>query len=206
MGRYPDQLPLEMWKSDNARRLQQEMSDTHMPGGCNYCANQLEAGNIAGLHAKLYDKYADAPLESLVNKFKQIQTGKRENRNLKQNFKLERDVLIRKTIEWIRGTGKGIPIGRIARQEFKKYITSWWKSPATRAEEAVNYPRCLEFELSNTCNLECAMCFGEFSSSIRKTGKTCRRWKNTTIPLLWHRWSGSWKMHGKPNFTVENRF
>ncbi|NUQ25606.1 MAG: radical SAM protein [Saprospiraceae bacterium] len=168
LGRYPDQLPLEMWKGDNAMRLREEMTDTHMPGGCSYCANQLEAGNIAGLHAKLYDKYADAPLESLVNKFKQIQTGKRENRNLKQNFKLERDVLIRKTIEWIRGTGKGIPIGRIAKQEFKKYITSWWKSPATRAEKTVNYPRCLEFELSNTCNLECAMCFGEFSSSIRK--------------------------------------
>ncbi|MEQ8704669.1 MAG: radical SAM protein [Phaeodactylibacter sp.] len=29
-------------------------------------------------------------------------------------------------------------------------------------------PKLLEFELSNTCNLECAMCFGEFSSSIRR--------------------------------------
>jgi len=31
-----------------------------------------------------------------------------------------------------------------------------------------NYPSKLEFELSNTCNLECKMCFGEFSSLIRK--------------------------------------
>ena len=32
----------------------------------------------------------------------------------------------------------------------------------------LNYPSKLEFELSNTCNLECTMCFGEFSSYIRK--------------------------------------
>lgn len=31
-----------------------------------------------------------------------------------------------------------------------------------------NYPSVLEFELSNTCNLECIMCKGEFSSLIRK--------------------------------------
>jgi len=30
------------------------------------------------------------------------------------------------------------------------------------------YPSLLEFELSNTCNLECDMCSGEFSSLIRK--------------------------------------
>ena len=30
------------------------------------------------------------------------------------------------------------------------------------------YPRVLEFELSNECNLECQMCVGEVSSSIRK--------------------------------------
>lgn len=32
----------------------------------------------------------------------------------------------------------------------------------------LGYPRILEFELSNTCNLECTMCSGHFSSSIRK--------------------------------------
>lgn len=30
------------------------------------------------------------------------------------------------------------------------------------------YPRVMEFELSNQCNLECVMCNGSFSSSIRK--------------------------------------
>ena len=33
---------------------------------------------------------------------------------------------------------------------------------------AAAYPRVLEFELSNECNLECQMCVGEVSSSIRK--------------------------------------
>jgi len=32
----------------------------------------------------------------------------------------------------------------------------------------INYPRVMEFELSNECNLECIMCNGYFSSSIRK--------------------------------------
>ena len=31
-----------------------------------------------------------------------------------------------------------------------------------------NYPSLLEFEIDNTCNLECVMCSGMFSSSIRK--------------------------------------
>jgi MoaA/NifB/PqqE/SkfB family radical SAM enzyme len=32
----------------------------------------------------------------------------------------------------------------------------------------IDYPRVMEFELSNKCNLECIMCNGYFSSSIRK--------------------------------------
>ncbi len=32
----------------------------------------------------------------------------------------------------------------------------------------IGYPRVMEFELSNKCNLECVMCNGYFSSSIRK--------------------------------------
>lgn len=38
---------------------------------------------------------------------------------------------------------------------------------ATRADGAA-YPLQMEFELSNNCNLECVMCSGMFSSSIRK--------------------------------------
>jgi MoaA/NifB/PqqE/SkfB family radical SAM enzyme len=32
----------------------------------------------------------------------------------------------------------------------------------------IGYPKVMEFELENTCNLECIMCNGDFSSSIRK--------------------------------------
>lgn len=32
----------------------------------------------------------------------------------------------------------------------------------------INFPKVLEFELSNECNLECVMCNGYFSSAIRK--------------------------------------
>lgn len=39
------------------------------------------------------------------------------------------------------------------------------------------YPKRMEFELSNTCNLECVMCTGELSSSIRE-----RRDKKPPIP------------------------
>ncbi len=38
----------------------------------------------------------------------------------------------------------------------------------TRVASPSDMPRLMEFELSNTCNLECAFCFGEFSSSIRR--------------------------------------
>jgi MoaA/NifB/PqqE/SkfB family radical SAM enzyme len=34
--------------------------------------------------------------------------------------------------------------------------------------ENITYPKIFEFEISNTCNLECVMCSGYYSSSIRK--------------------------------------
>ena len=37
-----------------------------------------------------------------------------------------------------------------------------------KLKNSIAYPKVLEFELSNTCNLECIMCSGHFSSSIRK--------------------------------------
>jgi MoaA/NifB/PqqE/SkfB family radical SAM enzyme len=37
-----------------------------------------------------------------------------------------------------------------------------------KRNKAIAYPKVIEFELSNTCNLECVMCSGHFSSSIRK--------------------------------------
>jgi MoaA/NifB/PqqE/SkfB family radical SAM enzyme len=39
---------------------------------------------------------------------------------------------------------------------------------ANRIAGRMEYPKVMEFELSNNCNLECIMCNGYFSSSIRK--------------------------------------
>ncbi len=41
-----------------------------------------------------------------------------------------------------------------------------------------DYPSMMELELSNTCNLECVMCIGELSSSIRKNRERLPAMKN----------------------------
>ena len=50
------------------------------------------------------------------------------------------------------------------------------------------YPVMLDFQLTNTCNLECIMCSGEYSSSIRKNrekGKAYHEpWDNAFIEQL----------------------
>lgn len=44
--------------------------------------------------------------------------------------------------------------------------------------EPREYPSMMELELSNTCNLECVMCIGELSSSIRKNRERLPAMKN----------------------------
>lgn len=46
----------------------------------------------------------------------------------------------------------------------------------------IGLPRIMEFELSNTCNLECTMCSGHFSSSIRKNREQLPELKNPYTP------------------------
>jgi hypothetical protein len=41
------------------------------------------------------------------------------------------------------------------------------RKPGARPKRVPEFPRILEFELSNACNLECEMCNGYFSSAIR---------------------------------------
>lgn len=50
----------------------------------------------------------------------------------------------------------------------KKDAQSWFKWDFWRQKTEESYPKVLEFELDNTCNLECKMCSGKFSSLIRK--------------------------------------
>lgn len=49
-------------------------------------------------------------------------------------------------------------------------VKHWFKKVKNyfKQKKYIAYPRVIEFELSNTCNLECVMCNGYFSSSIRK--------------------------------------
>lgn len=45
---------------------------------------------------------------------------------------------------------------------------NWWTKIKNSFQAATPFPKVMEFELSNKCNLECVMCNGYFSSSIRK--------------------------------------
>lgn len=47
-------------------------------------------------------------------------------------------------------------------------FTSQVNSFINKLTGKINFPKVMEFELSNQCNLECVMCNGYFSSSIRK--------------------------------------
>jgi MoaA/NifB/PqqE/SkfB family radical SAM enzyme len=51
-----------------------------------------------------------------------------------------------------------------AKSDVSSKVQKWY----SKLTGAMQYPRVMEFELSNECNLECVMCNGYFSSSIRK--------------------------------------
>ncbi|HLP50939.1 MAG TPA: twitch domain-containing radical SAM protein [Chitinophagales bacterium] len=55
---------------------------------------------------------------------------------------------------------------------YDEFATGFLSSPIQKIKESITgrqgFPRVMEFELSNHCNLECVMCNGYFSSSIRK--------------------------------------
>jgi MoaA/NifB/PqqE/SkfB family radical SAM enzyme len=44
----------------------------------------------------------------------------------------------------------------------------WWPTAGPKANQLTPLPKVLELEISNLCNLECSMCNGYFSSTIRK--------------------------------------
>jgi MoaA/NifB/PqqE/SkfB family radical SAM enzyme len=53
--------------------------------------------------------------------------------------------------------------------EYAQRNSVWQKLSALwKSNKQVQMPRVFEFELSNSCNLECTMCNGYFSSAIRK--------------------------------------
>ncbi len=110
LGRYPDNSVEEIWNSAQAVSMRAAMRRNELPDGCELCADQLAAGNVAGFHARQFDQNA---------------------RSLRSSGLMSR---------------------------LQSFL-----NPSTNK----HYPVQLEFELSNKCNLECAMCSGFFSSSIR---------------------------------------
>ena len=49
-----------------------------------------------------------------------------------------------------------------------RFFDPVWFTERASQEEEILHPKMLEFELANTCNLECTMCSGHFSSRIRR--------------------------------------
>lgn len=52
--------------------------------------------------------------------------------------------------------------------EYAHDLNKWQQLGALAGIPQAPFPKVFEFEISNTCNLECVMCSGYFSSSIRK--------------------------------------
>jgi MoaA/NifB/PqqE/SkfB family radical SAM enzyme len=92
IGKYPDQSIAEIWHSEAAKKIRQDMREYRLYEGCNICKADVDMGAYQEVRARHFD------------------------------------------------------------------------SLPTHAQ----YPTMMEFLLTNTCNLECVMCKGEFSSLIRQ--------------------------------------
>lgn len=71
--------------------------------------------------------------------------------------------------------GKMIEAGNyqgVRAKYYDEFASGFLKQKVTAVKNtltgSITYPKVMEFELSNQCNLECVMCNGSFSSSIRK--------------------------------------
>lgn len=94
LGKYPESKLLDIWHSEEGKKLREHLENNDLSYGCKHCQHYLEKKKFSGLKPIVFDKYSEY---------------------LKQQL-----------------------------------------------------PKVLEFSLENTCNLECIMCSGEVSSSIRK--------------------------------------
>lgn len=163
LGQYPEQNLEEIWTGKVIQDFRAEMTANSFGTGCESCAEQLEAANFAGLHARLYDRYADAPLGGMYQKAAELIKAERPLQVLYKEW----DYFKNKLSKLFSNRSFAQRISNIIRQEIKQFFRP--RSANSPAENNyTSFPRALEFELSNICNLECAMCFGEFSSLIRK--------------------------------------
>ncbi|WP_298510418.1 twitch domain-containing radical SAM protein [uncultured Kordia sp.] len=109
MGVYPKHSLDEIWNSDEAQKMREELQAGKFPIGCEKCREQILSKDFGGSHANFYSQQA---------KYFRITRAKR---NAESGIELASNVL----------------------------------------------PMKLEFNIHNNCNLQCIMCHGLASSSIR---------------------------------------
>ncbi len=148
LGSFPEQSLEDIWRGSRAKAFRAQFSDRSFGVGCDSCRQQLIAGNFSGLQARSFDRFSGSPKRQLLERV---------------------TYLVARPQQW------GSYLRKLLFAENRERWLARWKSdkssetsPASDTMVTVAYPRSLEFELSTTCNLECVMCFGEFSSSIRK--------------------------------------
>ena len=108
MGVYPKHSLHDIWNSDEAQKMRQELEKGKFPIGCEKCREQILSKDFGGSHANFYSQQA-------------------------KYFGITRDKMNPSTDE----ASKGV------------------------------LPMKLEFNIHNNCNLQCIMCHGLASSSIR---------------------------------------
>lgn len=105
MGVYPKDTLNDIWTSDVAIQMREQLQKGEFPSGCEKCREQIISKDFGGSHANFYSQQA-------------------------KHFAVKR-------------VQENVP------------------------SEGINFPMKLEFNIHNNCNLQCVMCHGLASSSIR---------------------------------------
>lgn len=194
LGHWPAQSIAAIWASAEAEALRQAITENTLASGCYYCHQILDAGNFFNMPARHFDKYADAPIAGLSKQLWQLFTQPVSPGELRFRLRSGGAFYARKIREMLAAQQPGISLRRVLRQEVGQFKARVLSRNTPKAADS--YPRGMEFELSSTCNLECVMCTGEFSSSIRKNreglepypelyGIEFARQLEAFIPYLW---------------------
>ena len=109
LGVYPENTLDEIWTSEAAKQMRQQLKKGHFPRGCEKCREQILSRDFAGSHANFYSHQA------------KILSDRKNELSLPSNG-----------------------------------LSSFGALPMK-----------LEFNIHNSCNLQCIMCHGLASSSIR---------------------------------------
>lgn len=70
-GSYPENDVRSVWFGNRAKEFRNYIRENTLQGGCNLCAQQLEAKNFHGVHARIFD-FDDTPLLSSIPAREQV--------------------------------------------------------------------------------------------------------------------------------------